>query len=192
MVGFVTTQAEPLEASTNAFSTPAILVASALVVSLVVLAVSGVVLAFTYRPRVHEFWPRGLHRVAATAALWLAVLLAALSLVRWLVERGDSRRLRGSAVVAGLGVVVILFASFTGYLLPWDQLALLVGSAPTDFRGIDNAAFSHSVRFVLIGGSEVGRSTYRLWAVLHTIAVPFVLLALVGWAAMVRRRQPTG
>jgi len=190
MVSFVTMQAESLEATTDAFRTPLRFVASALVVSLVVVAVSGVVLGLTYRPRVHEFWPRGLHRLAATSALWLVVVLAALLLVRSWVARRTSRRLHRSALMAGLGLVVILIASVTGYLLPWDQLVLSVGSAPTEIRGIDNAAFSQSVRFVLIGGSEVGQSTYRFWAVVHTIAVPFVLLALVGWAATVRRRQP--
>lgn len=78
-----------------------------------------------------------------------------------------------------VGVILLtltLLLSFTGYLLPWDQLALwaitvgtnMVGSAPV--LGPDQ-------RFILIGGFEVGQNALIRFYTLHVIGLP--LLAAV-------------
>jgi quinol-cytochrome oxidoreductase complex cytochrome b subunit len=75
-----------------------------------------------------------------------------------------------------------LAASFSGYLLPWDQLAL-APVRPGEYRGYA-FLFSHpEVKFVLIGSVEVGKATVRNWFFVHTVAIPVALVA-VGVAAL--------
>ena len=70
-------------------------------------------------------------------------------------------------------LVLTLLLSFTGYLLPWDQLAIwaitvgsnIAGSAPT---------LGGQVRFVMLGGFEVGPSTLIRFYTLHVIALPLL------------------
>jgi len=75
-----------------------------------------------------------------------------------------------------VGVVLLfltLFLSFSGYLLPWDQLALwaitvgtnMVGSAPI---------LGDSVVFVMRGGFEVGPNALIRFYTLHVIGLPLV------------------
>jgi len=82
----------------------------------------------------------------------------------------------------GIGVTLLLMTlllSFTGYLLPWDQLAFwaitvgtnMVGSAP---------GFGDQVRFMLIGGYEVGENALIRFYVLHVIGLPLLLAVFMA------------
>ena len=70
-------------------------------------------------------------------------------------------------------LVLTLLLSFTGYLLPWDELAFwaitvgtnMVGSAP--ILGEPN-------RFVLIGGFDVGAAALIRFYTLHVIGLPLM------------------
>lgn len=79
----------------------------------------------------------------------------------------------------GIGVMLLvltLLLSFTGYLLPWDQLAfwaVTVGSSMADFVPFVG---SH-VREVLLGGSQVGSQTLLRFYVLHIVVLPVALVA---------------
>ena len=57
-----------------------------------------------------------------------------------------------------IGVILLtltLLLSFTGYLLPWDQLALWAVTVGTNMMGY-TPVFGSQVRFVLLGGVEIG------------------------------------
>src|SRR6202044_382880 len=59
-----------------------------------------------------------------------------------------------------IGVILLtltLLLSFTGYLLPWDQLALWAVTVGTNMMGY-TPVFGSQVNFVLIGGSTIGSS----------------------------------
>jgi quinol-cytochrome oxidoreductase complex cytochrome b subunit len=107
----------------------------------------------------------------------------------------------------GIGVVLLvltLLLSFTGYLLPWDQLAIwaiTVGSnmaRATPFAGNEGpgAALLNSLlgfeainagsdaRFALLAGRLVGEATLLRFYVLHCIFIPLVasiLMAVHFW-----------
>jgi len=49
------------------------------------------------------------------------------------------------------------------------------------------AAFSGDVRFILIGGAEVTQGTYRLWLLVHTVALTVGFAAVLAVVARVRR-----
>src|SRR3712207_9144571 len=60
-----------------------------------------------------------------------------------------------------VGVVLLLLTlllAFTGYLLPWDQLAIWAVQVGTSMAGF-TPVFGQQVQFVLLGGVEIGPET---------------------------------
>lgn len=122
---------------------------------------------------------RVVHRLAAQLAMWTAVAAGALLVLR----RAGGRRWVAPAIGAGV-VVAVGLASFTGYLLPWDQLALWrvrVGSSVAGYRPL----FGPDVRFVLLGGVEVSPGTVLGWLAVHSLVLGPLAVVLV--AAALRR-----
>jgi quinol-cytochrome oxidoreductase complex cytochrome b subunit len=82
----------------------------------------------------------------------------------------------------GIGVIlmiVTLLLSFTGYLLPWDQLsywAVVVGSN----IGGEAPFLGNATRTALIGGATVGQETLIRFYVLHVMILPLALAFLVA------------
>ena len=76
-------------------------------------------------------------------------------------------------VVGVILLVLTLVLSFTGYLLPWDQLALW---AVTVGHGIGGSApfFGDETQLIVFGGFEVGPSTLIRFYTLHVIALPII------------------
>ena len=69
--------------------------------------------------------------------------------------------------------------SFTGYLLPWDQLALWAVTVGTNMAGY-TPVFGEEVRFVLLGGKEISPETLLRWYVLHVLFLPFVTVIFMA------------
>jgi quinol-cytochrome oxidoreductase complex cytochrome b subunit len=81
-----------------------------------------------------------------------------------------------------IGVILLtltLLLSFTGYLLPWDQLALWAVTVGTNMMGF-TPVFGNQVRFVLLGGVEIGSDTLLRWYVLHVLLLPFVTVIMMA------------
>jgi quinol-cytochrome oxidoreductase complex cytochrome b subunit len=76
-------------------------------------------------------------------------------------------------------LVLTLLLSFTGYLLPWDQLALWAVTVGTNMMGY-TPVFGNQVRFVLLGGAEIGTDTLLRWYVLHVLMLPFVIVIFMA------------
>lgn len=75
---------------------------------------------------------------------------------------------------------VVLAANFTGYLLPYDQLAywaVTVSTGMLEYVPIIGAGLQEAIR----GGREVGPATLRIFFAIHTALVPAVLLPLMGF-----------
>ena len=152
------------------------------------LVVSGIALFFLYRPSARQTWGlsgdeylwtlagglRLIHRLAS----WLAVLTAVAAGVLVALRNGPSiRRWPGVTLGAGSAISTLL-ATFTGYLLPWDQLALREVAVDTNIRGYTKL-FDSSVRFVLVGSTEVGPSTILWWFAVHALVLGPALIGLV-------------
>ncbi len=81
-----------------------------------------------------------------------------------------------------LGVVLLLvtlFMSFTGYLLPWDQLAfwaITVGTSIASYAPL----VGKEVKFLLLGDATVGQEALLRFYVLHVAVLPAVLSLLVA------------
>jgi quinol-cytochrome oxidoreductase complex cytochrome b subunit len=80
-----------------------------------------------------------------------------------------------------IGVVLLLLTlllSFTGYLLPWDQLAfwaVTVGTAMAAYVPF----IGEQVQSILLGGSTVSSSTLLRFYVLHVAVLPSVLVIVL-------------
>jgi quinol-cytochrome oxidoreductase complex cytochrome b subunit len=177
------------------------IVLAILTVDVVVLAVTGIVLYFTYRPDTSaptfagDTWlgidfPRAMtttHRLAAQVALPTALAAAVLMAVE--------RRPRGGRldVVVGCGmVVVVLLASLTGPLLPWDQLALWAVTVGNDNDGYGPLLDDGRVRFVFVGNAQIAPATLVRWLAVHTLVVGAALIALLvlAWRHSLRHPPP--
>lgn len=81
-----------------------------------------------------------------------------------------------------LGVVlffVTTLMSFTGYLLPWDQLAFWAITVGTSLGGA-TPFIGDEVRKALLGGFEIGEATLIRWYTLHVIFLPLLTIFLVA------------
>lgn len=82
-------------------------------------------------------------------------------------------------VVGVILLVCTLLLSFTGYLLPWDQLAIwaiTVGSTMAKYAPF----VGPDIRFALLGGNVVGQNALLRFYVLHCIVLPVAVLALLA------------
>ena len=168
---------------------------SILSVEVGVLIVTGIALFFLYRPTARQSWGdlapesydwnvrvayglRLTHRLGS----WLAVPTSiATGVVVALGSRASVRRWGGAILGAGIAIIT-LAASFTGFLLPWDQLALWAVTVGSDLRGY-RVLFEPAVRFVILGGVEISRGTIIRWLLIHVVVLGPALMGLVvlGW-----------
>ena len=158
------------------------------------LTITGVLLMFYYVPSVERayedmqaiqsevrfgFLMRNLHRWMAHAM----VLLVFMHMMRVFYTGSYKPPREFNWVVGVILLVLTLLLSFTGYLLPWDELAFwaitvgtqMVGSAPL---------FGEANRVILIGGYEVGANALIRFYTLHVIGLPLlttVFMAVHFW-----------
>jgi quinol-cytochrome oxidoreductase complex cytochrome b subunit len=82
-------------------------------------------------------------------------------------------------VVGVLLLLLTLALSFTGYLLPWDQLAywaITVGTSIVAYF----PALGPQARYLLLGGHEIGQAALLRFYVLHCIILPLAMAGLVA------------
>src|SRR5256885_1717009 len=171
--------------------------------------VTGVLLMFYYRPTIEYAYPdiealrahvtlgilREIHRWGAHAmiiAIWLHMMRVFLT--------GSYKPPR--EFNWGVGVVLLvltLLLSFTGYLLPWDQLAMwaitvrsnMARATPLLGHEGPGAAFikvgdltvvhsGNDMRFALLAGRFVGAGALLRFYVLHCVGIPVVAIILMA------------
>jgi quinol-cytochrome oxidoreductase complex cytochrome b subunit len=71
-----------------------------------------------------------------------------------------------------------VFANFTGYLLPWDQLAYWAITVSTNIIGY-LPVIGESLRNTIIGGKELNAGTLQSFYTFHTALLPFLLTVFV-------------
>lgn len=129
---------------------------------------------------------RNLHRWAAH----LMVIFVPLHMLRVFLT-ASYKPPREFNWVIGVGLLVTTFMlSFTGYLLPWDQLAywaVTVGTTMAENTPVVGAhgPFSvlgqeQDVRSVLLGGTVIGQPTLIRFYFLHCIGLPGALAGLMA------------
>jgi quinol-cytochrome oxidoreductase complex cytochrome b subunit len=92
-----------------------------------------------------------------------------------------------------IGVFLLLLtlgASFTGYLLPWDQLSFWAITVGTNIAGYAPGA-GPAMREILLGGREVGQNALIRFYTLHIALLP-LLIALLFSVHIWRVRKDGG
>jgi quinol-cytochrome oxidoreductase complex cytochrome b subunit len=86
-------------------------------------------------------------------------------------------------VIGILLLFTVIALSFTGYLLPWDQIsywAITIGSNMAAYTPL----IGTPIKLVIFGGLEVGQNTLLRFYVLHIMALPLlaaIFLAVHFW-----------
>ena len=175
--------------------------------------ITGVLLMFYYRPTVEWAYNdmlalrdvvslgvlREIHRWAAHAM----VITVMLHMLRVFLT-GSYKPPREFNWVVGVGLLLLtLLLSFTGYLLPWDQLSMwavtvgtnMAGDAPLigaegpgqqllQAGGVDMIGPWSDLRFWLLGARGVAEETLNRFYVLHCLGLPLLagfLMAVHYW-----------
>jgi quinol-cytochrome oxidoreductase complex cytochrome b subunit len=158
------------------------------------LILSGFPLLFLYIPSVERAyasvkdieyvvafgsWIRSVHRFSAH----LMVAAVFLHLVRVFLTGaykngvGRGQRREWNWIIGVSMLLLTLFLSFTGYLLPWDQLAFWAVTVGTNIAS-SVPLVGPAIRKLLIGGRTIDQPTLIRFYALHV----FVLPALLGLA----------
>jgi len=168
-----------------------------------IMIVTGIILMMNYTPTVKNAYDsvkdiifilpggryiRNIHRWAAHGM----VLVVFLHLIRTFLTGTYFEGRKQNWIIGVCMMVVVLFMSFSGYLLPWDQLAywaVTIGSniaaSPrelTDMLGITNFFdIGGFLKELLIGGESVGQPALTRFFMFHVVFLPLTLLVLTGW-----------
>lgn len=155
-----------------------------------ILTVTGILLMFYYHPsspRAYEdmkdlefvvssgIYLRNLHRWSAH----LMVVAVFLHMLRVFFSGAYRPPREFNWVVGVLLLVLTLLLSFTGYLLPWDQLAYWAITVGTNMAGAV-PVLGERIRFLLLGGNGIGENTLIRFYVLHCVVLPLAVAVLMG------------
>ncbi len=158
------------------------------------LVVTGILLMLYYHPSAPQAYAdmkdlqfvvsagvflRNLHRWSAHTM----VLLVFAHMFK-VFYRGAYRKPREFNWVVGVVLLIVtLLLSYTGYLLPWDQLAywaITVGSNIMSAVPV----MGQKIRFLMLGGNTVNANALLRFYVLHCVILPlaaFLLVAIHFW-----------
>lgn len=155
-----------------------------------VLTVTGILLMFYYHPAAPEAYfdmkdlrfvvangvfLRNLHRLAAQA-----MVVAVFWHMFHVFYRGGYKPPHEFNWVVGVVLLLItLFLSYTGYLLPWDQLAFWAITVGTNIIGY-MPFLGKPTRFLLLGGHIISGNALLRFYVLHCIVLPLLAVMFIG------------
>jgi quinol-cytochrome oxidoreductase complex cytochrome b subunit len=152
----------------------------------VVLIVTGILLMFRYDASTETAYAsiqtletqvlfgsliRALHHWSAN----LLVVTSFLHLLRVFFTGGFKEGRRANWVVGVFLLLLVLAFNFTGYLLPWDQLAywaITVGTSLLSYIPVIGGAIGD----FLLAGPEVGQGTLRNFYAIHVAVLPVLLV----------------
>jgi ubiquinol-cytochrome c reductase cytochrome b subunit len=162
-------------------------------------AITGLILMVFYVPSASEAYPtmvqimtdvplgnlmRNVHRLGAH----LMVAIVTLHMIRTFITASYKPPRQFIWVTGVILLLVTLFLSFSGYLLPWDQLAywaVTIGSSMADATpGLGDA-----INKLLRGAVDVGGGTLLRFYLLHIFLLPGLAIVLISVHYYAVRKQ---
>jgi quinol---cytochrome c reductase cytochrome b subunit, bacillus type len=156
----------------------------------ILLTITGIFLMFYYRPSTEVVYSdmvalktsiafgalvRNLHRWGAHAM----TLTVFLHMCR-VFYTGAYKPPREFNWMIGITLLLVtLGLAYTGYLLPWDQLAIWAITVGGNIA-LNSPVIGREVQFAMLGGKEIGAPTLIRWYTLHVLALPFVIVLLMA------------
>jgi quinol-cytochrome oxidoreductase complex cytochrome b subunit len=162
------------------------------------LFLTGLLLLLTYQPSTdHAYssililtrevpfgpWVRNIHHWSAN----LLVVIAVLHLLRVVLTGAFGPGRRFNWVIGLFLLFLLLSSNFTGYLLPWDQLAYWAVTICTSMLGYIPIC-GLWLQELFRGGAEIGPATLANFFVLHVAFIPATLFILLLWHFWLVRR----
>ena len=161
------------------------------------LILSGLPLMFLYIPSVERayqsvkdieyvvtvgWWIRAVHRIGAHLMVITVVLHLARVFFTGAYKNGigQGQQREWNWVIGVVMLLLTLFLSFTGYLLPWDQLAFWAVTVGTNIASAV-PGIGPRIRELLIGGRAIEQATLIRFYVLHIIVLPGALGGLIAY-----------
>lgn len=158
------------------------------------LTLSGLPLLFLYVPSVERAyatikdieyvvtfgsWLRSVHRLAAHGMVIAVVLHLIRVFLTGAYKNGTGRgqHREWNWVIGVVLLLATLFLSFTGYLLPWDQLAYWAITVGTNIAA-SIPWIGDTVREFLIGGRTIEQPTLIRFYALHVFVLPLLVSVL--------------
>ena len=156
---------------------------------IVIQIITGILLRFYYTPSPAEAYDSIIFlknqvlfgQFIRNIHYWSGVFMLLIAFLHFLrvFLTGAYRDIRKINWLLGLFLLVlVVFLNFTGYLLPWDQLAYWAITVSTNL--ISYLPFvGESIRSAIIGGKELNAVTLQTFFTFHTAVLPFLLIVLV-------------
>lgn len=170
---------------------------------------TGLLLMFYYRPTaewayedifaLREHVPIGIMRELHRWSAHMMVITVWLHMYRVFLTGSYKPPREFNWNVGVILLVLTLLLSFTGYLLPWDQLAVWAitvgtnmaratpflghegpGASLLSIGGLDFVHAGDDVRFGLLGGRFVGEAAILRFYVLHCVGIPLAAATLMA------------
>src|SRR3982750_1635103 len=171
--------------------------------------VTGVLLMFYYRPTLEwayndilalrDIYSLGIMREIHRWGAHAMVITVWLHMYRVFLTGSYKPPREFNWVVGVILLLLTLLLSFTGYLLPWDQLAIWAitvgsnmaratpgvghegpGATLLQIGGVPPVHPGSAPRFLLLGGRFVSGDTLLRFYVLHCVALPLVVAVLIA------------
>ncbi len=157
----------------------------------VILIITGVLLMFRYDASTETAYTsiqtietqvlfgsliRALHHWSAN----LLVVTTFLHLLRVFFTGGFKDGRSTNWIIGVVLLIIVLAFNFTGYLLPWDQLAywaITVGTSLLSYIPLMGQAISD----FLLAGPEVGQAALRNFYAIHVAVLPALLILLMSY-----------
>jgi quinol-cytochrome oxidoreductase complex cytochrome b subunit len=155
-----------------------------------ILVATGILLMLYYHPSVPQAYAdmkdlqfvvsagvflRNLHRWSAHTM----VLLVFAHMFK-VFYRGAYRKPREFNWVVGVVLLIFtLLLSYTGYLLPWDQLAFWAITVGSNIMSAV-PAMGQKVRFLMLGGNTVNANALLRFYVLHCVILPLAAILFIA------------
>ena len=155
-----------------------------------ILTGTGVLLMFYYVPSTTQAYDRmkDLQFVVSAGLVvrnmhrWAAHMMVAFVMLHMcrVFYTGAYKQPREFNWVLGVGLfLTTLGLSFTGYLLPWDQLAFWAITVGTNIAGYAPVV-GPELKYLLLGGNTVGQEALTRFYALHVIVLPAIASLMVA------------
>ncbi|MDX1991911.1 MAG: cytochrome b N-terminal domain-containing protein [bacterium] len=120
---------------------------------------------------------RDLHRLGAEAM----VLIVCLHMIRTFMTASYKKPRQFTWFTGVVLLLVTLLLSFTGYLLPWDQLALwAVTIGASMVEAAPPAIVGENLNLLVRGGPDIGANGLLRFYLLHVLLLPALLFVFTG------------
>jgi len=81
-------------------------------------------------------------------------------------------------ITGALLIALVMTADFTGYLLPWDQIAYWATVVGTEM--IQVLPGGMTILEILRGGTDIGAGTLNRFFIIHVFVLPVLIMAICG------------